>query len=608
MTEDTTPTRKTWFKTRRFFAAAVFGVVVIGTPVADVFSTREKIYPGITVGSAEIGGLTTEQGIAALEEYCHSFLEQHAVFTLEDQQISLPLSEIVAFDTEATIGNALQIGHQNSITKTIQQRFDARLSGIAIDPVLAIKQDSLESSIREAFPEYKTKSEDAKFTFVFEEDKQPSISITAEQPGKDIDLETIVNTLKMQAKSFSNQSIAVKSREVTAQVTSIDLEPLMPTVQGLFKNDPPEIKSKDKTWTIDYLTLASWIMVEKQDDQTKLLLNGFEITKWLDNTAKQISTNPQDAEFELAEDGKKVVKFALAKEGLALPRKENAEQIAKMILRGETPELILHRILPKILNTKEATTYGIKELIGQGHTNFSGSPSNRIKNIGRGADLLYGELIEAEEEFSLLGHLAPFTLENGYLAELVIKADEGRTIPEIGGGLCQIGTTMFRTVLNSGLPVTERRNHSYRVSYYEPPVGMDATIYSPSPDFKFINDTSNWLLLTAHIDGNDITFKLWGTKDGRKIEMTEPESFNFRKPPEKKVIETLDLPVGKIRCTERAHTGSDAKFTYTVTYPDGEVKEKEFFSRYRPWQEVCLIGVESLPEPEEEDVPVPTED
>jgi vancomycin resistance protein YoaR len=174
------------------------------------------------------------------------------------------------------------------------------------------------------------------------------------------------------------------------------------------------------------------------------------------------------------------------------------------------------------------------------------------------------------------------------LPELVIKGN--RTIPEYGGGLCQIGTTVFRATLASGLPVTARRNHSYRVVYYEP-AGTDATIYDPAPDYKFVNDTGGTVLIQTRIEGDDLIFEFWGKPDGRIANQTKPRIFNITPPPPTKIIETEDLPVGEKKCTEKPHSGADTEFTYTVTYPNGEVKQEVFKSHYIPWQEVCLIGV-----------------
>ena len=161
---------------------------------------------------------------------------------------------------------------------------------------------------------------------------------------------------------------------------------------------------------------------------------------------------------------------------------------------------------------------------------------------------------------------------------------------------------MFRTTLQSGLPITMRRNHSYRVSYYEP-AGTDATIYDPWPDYRFVNDTGNYILIQSRIEGDDIYFDFWGLKDGREVEVGAPVIYNIVKPPPTKYIETDELAPGEEKCTEKSHNGANAYFDYKVTYPEGAtttpVVERRFSSYYVPWQAVCLIGkkVEVIQEP-----------
>jgi len=171
----------------------------------------------------------------------------------------------------------------------------------------------------------------------------------------------------------------------------------------------------------------------------------------------------------------------------------------------------------------------------------------------------------------------------------VIKGNEIKL--EVGGGMCQIGTTLFRMAMNSGLDITERRNHSYRVVYYEP-AGTDATIYDPAPDYKFINDTKNYVLIQTRIEGDDLYFDFWGTNDGRQPQQSDPVIYNIVSPGPKQFIETEDLKPGETKCVESAHNGADAYFDYTVTYADGTLKERRFPSHYIPWPAKCLVGIE----------------
>jgi hypothetical protein len=138
-----------------------------------------------------------------------------------------------------------------------------------------------------------------------------------------------------------------------------------------------------------------------------------------------------------------------------------------------------------------------------------------------------------------------------------------------------------------------RQNHSYRVAYYEP-AGTDATIYIPSPDFRFLNDTGNYILIQSRLNKTELYFDFWGVNDGRQATTTYPTIYNIVEPEATKIIETSDLKPGEKKCTEKSHNGADAYFDYTVTYPGTSsspiIKSRRFRSHYVPWQGVCLVG------------------
>jgi vancomycin resistance protein YoaR len=295
-------------------------------------------------------------------------------------------------------------------------------------------------------------------------------------------------------------------------------------------------------------------------------------------------------------DGR-VTNWQNGQDGYQIDLAATAAQIAQNFMSGQNQiPLITTTIVGD--NAIEANNLNIKEVIGSGSSNFTGSPANRRHNIAVGAAALQGLLIKPNEEFSLIKALGEIDDKTGYLQELVIK--DNKTTPEYGGGLCQIGTTVFRTALATGLPITMRQNHSYRVSYYEP-AGTDATIYDPLPDLRFINDTGNYILIQSHIVKNTLYFDFWGTSDGRVATTTAPVIYNIVKPEPTKTIFTTDLQPGQKKCTESSHNGADAYFDYTVIYPAGAtttpVHERRFKSHYVPWQAVCLIGATATSSP-----------
>ncbi len=245
-------------------------------------------------------------------------------------------------------------------------------------------------------------------------------------------------------------------------------------------------------------------------------INGYLET--LKDTFYQEAVNPA---FTI--DNGKVKLFSLGKNGQTIDINQNAENIRRALTefpdtRSRTVTLVIREIAPDI-TSGDPSSLGINELIGEGETDFKGSPKNRIHNFTKGMEQFHGLLIKPGEEFSFVDYLGEVDGEHGYLPELVIKNNE--TLPEFGGGICQVSTTMFRAALYSGLPITERRNHAYAVSYYKP-IGMDATIYIPKPDLKFKNNTPGHILIQGKIEGTKFIFQFYGTSDGRKTEVDGP--------------------------------------------------------------------------------------
>jgi vancomycin resistance protein YoaR len=181
---------------------------------------------------------------------------------------------------------------------------------------------------------------------------------------------------------------------------------------------------------------------------------------------------------------------------------------------------------PSVFSASDFKKLSFPDKLARGETNFAGSPANRVHNIQVATKRFDGLVIMPNETFSFNDYLGTVDANNGYLPELVIKEDV--TTPEYGGGICQVSTTAFRAAMRSGMKITGRRNHSYPVSYYGTP-GFDATVYSPSPNLTFINDTGYPVYLETKILGTKLIFDVWGKSDGRQVTVNGPFVTN-RKP------------------------------------------------------------------------------
>jgi vancomycin resistance protein YoaR len=238
---------------------------------------------------------------------------------------------------------------------------------------------------------------------------------------------------------------------------------------------------------------------------------------------------------------------------------------------------------------------GIKELIGMGTSTYQGSIESRIFNVNLGASRVNGTLVAPGEVFSFAKTVGDVSSLTGYKQAYIISG--GKTILGDGGGICQVSTTLFRAALNAGLPIVERHPHAYRVSYYEQDSspGIDATVYVPTVDLKFKNDTGNHILIQSILDPNELrlTFMIYGTSDGRTSEVSTPVVSNVRPAPEAKYEDDPNLPAGQIKQVDFAAAGATAYFTRTVMRDGKVLHSDEFRSNYRPWQAVFLRGTKT---------------
>ena len=204
------------------------------------------------------------------------------------------------------------------------------------------------------------------------------------------------------------------------------------------------------------------------------------------------------------------------------------------------------------------------------------------------------------------------TLDNGYAEALIIY--NGQTIEGVGGGVCQVSTTLFRTAFFAGFPITERHPHAYRVSYYEKTAGnsrdndlagLDATVYVPLIDLKFFNDTPYWILMETYVNrsANRLTWKFYSTWDRRTIEWRTTGPINIVEPKKTKYVENPDLESGETEKVEWEADGADVLVERTV-YKDEEVWfEDSFSTHYEPWREVIEYGpgTTGIPENDEKE-------
>ncbi len=507
--------------------------------------------------------------------------------------LSYPL---LIFNNTESVNQALSLCAPNTFWHYLAFRLNIRINKHS--PVdYSLDEEKIKKLLDASFSELNIPETNASFSV---SSNGGELVTLPEKFGKEINYDLLFSDLKSNLDKLNASPITIKTRTKYPSVKAIDLSVLAGEAKKLVGqeklyltyNDAATATSSAQTWSIKPEKLLSWINIKENDGKINLSLDEEKIKEYLDiNVSPEINVAAIRPRFVITNG--KVSTWQVGSKGREIDLELSTKKIIDSFLGGQRTVALEIKVTSAEELSSDATL-NIKEIIGTGQSDFSGSPLNRRKNIQVGADAVNGVLLAPGEEFSLVTTLGDVSQKTGYFPELVIKGN--KTLPEYGGGLCQIATTVFRAALASGLPIGERRNHSYRVAYYEP-AGTDAAVYIPNPDVKFTNDTANYILIQSRIIGNIAYFDFWGTKDGRVATTTAPVIYNIVRPAAAKIIETTELPLGEKKCTERAHNGADAYFDYKVIYPEGAtstpIQERRFSSHYVPWQEVCLVGVAS---------------
>ncbi len=591
-------------RTRCFVFTTAFvvvaGAVLWGLSGAIIFLYSGRIFPGVSVGPIALGGKTPQEARVLLERAVDEWDARGIVVSALGKRMVLTNTmsavgdldltyELFQFDIPTTVSRAMDVGRSQHLVTNMITGVRGFVFADISSPEVHVDRIAVAKTLQTNFRNLEHPANNAHFSI----GDGGALTIVGEKVGQTFHYETAVRDVVAAFVNLEHPEVKMTLVEQFPSVGTKDLEQIQPQAEALLRTLPRSISiRRDGQWvasiTQEPAIVAPWITVSVGKNNSVALDISNQLKTWLSETVKPYEEQAQEARFVVEND--RVTDFQESRPGWKLDEASAAAVLKQALLFGTSSEITidLERTEP-IMTTETVNPLGIKELLGIGNSNFKGSPKNRRHNIAIGAAKLNGIIIPAGEEFSLVTALGKIEAETGYLPELVIKGN--KTIPEYGGGLCQIGTTVFRAAMAAGFPILERRNHSYRVRYYEP-AGTDATIYPPRPDFRFKNDTRDAVVLLTKILGDDLRFELWGTSDGRKAERTDPKIFNIVKPAATKIIETEDLAPGKKKCTEIAHDGADAVFTYTVTLPDGEKREQVFRSHYKPWQAVCLVGVE----------------
>ncbi|KKP88688.1 MAG: VanW family protein [Berkelbacteria bacterium GW2011_GWA2_35_9] len=571
-----------WLIAIIFFILGIFNLVY-----------ANKVLPNIYFGSKSLGGLDKEHLGYEIETQIKLLSLEEITISIAEKNISLkPFDIDFTLNKKNFVDEIYRYGKRDNIFETLRDQLQLIAKSQRFPKRSYYNQEKLNQFIENNFSEFQIESQNATFSY-----QKGKLEKVAEITGRTIDKNLLIEKIEKQLISRKRTPIKI---DVQVQEPKVYLDGLIEAEKEVenYISANLEIKSSQENVVIPKEQIFNWLhfyasrtqVINGQGYVLSVGLSTENIISDLTAVAKKINQEPINAKLAIS-NGKATI-FQPAQDGLVLDKEKTTESIVSALSKSSDRKVEMTiRVEKAEIRDDNIDNLGIKELIGTAETSYKNSPNNRVSNLTTGTKYLNGALIKPGESFSTIKALGSISIENGYLPELVIK--DNRTIPEIGGGLCQVSTTLFRAVLNAGLPVTERANHSFRVSYYEPPVGLDATIYSPKPDLVFKNDTTSWILIQGSTDPEKktIKFELFGTKDGRKSQVDGPYVSNYINPPDPINEDDPNLNEGTTKQVEKPHQGASAVAYYKVFNQDGSIRtEQTFKSKYKALPAVYKVG------------------
>lgn len=345
-------------------------------------------------------------------------------------------------------------------------------------------------------------------------------------------------------KETANQLGKIQLRSLSETIDRTQIRGLKINIQGV----------EDNQRVITSETVQGWLepYVRSYSGKEDLRISPSGVENYLASIAPSVNIEAVNAKFTL-ENGR-AKEFIPSESGRHLNIEKSKGLIVNAIINNwEDVNLPVDLTEPEITLGK-INQLGITTLIGQGESDFNGSSGSRVHNIKLGSAKYNGTIIKPGETFSFNSILGEVNEQSGFESELVIK--RGKLVRESGGGLCQVSTTLFRSAIMAGLPILERRPHSFPVRYYNPQ-GFDATIYPGVSDLKFQNDTSNHILIQSKIEDTKLIFEIYGPDDGRRVTLGGPHQY-----------------------AQKSNGSMKAYFVRKIELPDGSTKEERFDSTY----------------------------
>ncbi len=553
-----------------------------------------KPYPNIYIANTKVSGKSdsdTQKELSAILS-----LKENQTISYKINQsdtITIKLNkDLLTYELDKSIKDAKQIGRTGTIQNKIKERLNLLTTKTNINPTFDFDELTYDTLLADKIRKYEKQVIETQLIY-----SNDSFILTPSKPG------ILANRNKaiLDIKEFiefknTNSSFNLEFQNINPRTTRENSAAALNKAKQMISR-PLTLKSDtlpDQSFTVNTSDIAGFIELKYSANQKTPTIEvvNYKVASYSASISPLIQKNPVDATYEFVNN--KVVVTNPAKSGQTLDTIQLATLISDRANNSQLSPIIdlpIKKIAPAITFTA-LNNLNVKDVLSTGISYFKGSTQARLHNLTLASEKLNGVVIKPNEVFSMYKTIGDIEKSTGFEDSYVLK--NGRAVVGVGGGVCQVSTTLFRAALNAGLPIVERHPHSYRVPYYEQqsPPGLDAAIYFPGTDLKFTNNTANNIVIQTKIDTttNSLEYKFYGISDNRKVTIKNPNIKNIIKPPAQLRLFDDSIQKGIVRQTDYEADGATITINRTIERVGNQITNEIFTSKYRPWQSVFRVG------------------
>lgn len=591
---------------------AIVVFLLVNLTAGAVFSGR--VYPGVSSAGLPLAGLKLSQASALLTITPGYPENGRLTLVYGDRQWVVSPAQLGVFsDPQATASAAYQTGRGGSLTQIMTDRVQLLRGGVEISPSFLYNENIAVDYLESLAVEINQPLREANLEL-----SGTNVIVNNGQPGRALDIPATLAAITTQIQLMQDSTIPLVVLE--SQPLVLDASAQGELARELLSRPfkfvlPAELNGESREWQIEPASLAAMLTFESvhngDSGELQLVVNQTLAAGYLESLRDETDTIPENARFIFNDDTSVLDLLTPAVIGRDLNISRTIENMNASLKDGKNhADLAFDITEPAVTNNKTSAELGITELVFAYTSYFRGSSPDRVQNIKTASASFHGLLIPPGGILSMSDELGDISLDNGYAEALIILGDQ--TITGVGGGVCQVSTTLFRTVYFAGYPILERYAHAYRVGYYEQTAsgrdqnlaGLDATVFVPLVDFKFKNDTPYWLLMETYVNSNQsLTWKFYSTKDGRVVNHTTTGPTNTIEAPDPLYRENPELEKGKIEQVDWAAEGATVVVKRTVTRGGVVLYNDTFTTVYQPWRAIYEYGpgTEGMPPEKKEE-------